>query len=93
MKKLNGVLLVAIVGFALWVVTTQHKARSIYSQLDRTQNQIEQLNAEYEQLQLEQSTWGAHNLVDKAATTRLGMHPPSKEETVVINANKSLTNE
>jgi len=88
MNKLNIVLFVVTIGFALWVVNARSEARSIYSQLDKMQHQEDQLNAEYEQLRIEHSTWDAHNLVDKAATNRLGMHPPSANETILIYTTK-----
>lgn len=89
MNKLNIVLFVVMISFALWVVNARSEARSIYSQLDKMHNQENQLNAEYEQLRIEQSTWGAHNLVDKAATKRLGMHLPGTNETILISTTKS----
>jgi cell division protein FtsL len=40
---------------------------------------------EYGQLQLEQSTWGAHAVIEKAASTRLGMHTPDPRQIQVIS--------
>lgn len=90
MNKLNIVLFVVTIGFALLVVNTRSEARFVYSQLDKMYSQEDQLNTEYEQLRIEQSTLDAHNLVDKAATKRLGMHPPSNSETILINTTKLI---
>lgn len=80
MHKLNAVLLTAVIVMALVVVTLQHQARRTYSELEKVQQKSELLDVEYRKLQLEQSTWGAHSVVEKAATGRLSMHIPDQHE-------------
>ena len=80
MHKLNAVLLMAVVALSLVVVTLQHQARRTYSELEKVQQKGELLEVEYRKLQLEQSTWGAHSVVEKAATGRFNMHIPDQHE-------------
>ena len=80
MNRLNAILL-ALVVFCAWsVVTSQYVARKLYGDMQKEQKAAKQLAVEYGQLQLEQSTWGAHSVVEKAATGRLNMHIPDQHE-------------
>jgi len=74
--KLNLLLLLVLVACALGLVTSQHKARKLFAELDREQERARALEVEYGQLQLEASTWGLHSRVEKIATSALGMRAP-----------------
>ena len=78
--KLNLLLLVVLVACALGLVTSQHKARKLFSELEREHNRARDLDIEHGQLQLEASTWGLHQRVEKIATAALGMraHDPRR---------------
>jgi len=71
--KLNLLLLAVLVACALGLVTSQHKARRLFSDLEREHNRARELDIEFGQLQLEASTWGLHSRVEKIATGTLGM--------------------
>ncbi len=73
MAKLNLLLLAVLVACALGLVTSQHKARKLFSDLEREHGRARELDVEYGQLQLEASTWGLHSRVEKIATGALGM--------------------
>lgn len=73
MAKLNLLLLAVLVACALGLVTSQHKARKLFSDLERENHRARELDVEYGQLQLEASTWGLHSRVEKIATGTLGM--------------------
>ena len=73
MAKLNLLLLAVLVACALGLVTSQHKARKLFSDLEREQNRARELDIEHGQLQLEASTWGLHRRVERIATSSLGM--------------------
>ncbi len=75
MAKLNLLLLVVLVACALGLVTSQHKARKLFSDLEREHDRARELDIEHGQLQLEASTWGLHQRVEKIATS-LGMRAP-----------------
>ena len=66
-------LLAVLVACALGLVTSQHKGRRAFSQLEREQAVARELEADYGRLQLEASTWGLHSRVEKLATRSLGL--------------------
>jgi cell division protein FtsL len=74
--KLNLLLLLVLVVCALGLVTSQHKARKLFAELEREQERSRALDVEFGQLQLEASTWGLHSRVEKIATGSLGMRSP-----------------
>lgn len=68
-------LLVAIV-CALGVVTSQHKARKLFVELQKEKDRAQQMEVEWGQLQLEQSTWAMPVRVEKIASQKLQMQVP-----------------
>ena len=76
MAKLSLALLAVLVACALGLVTSQHKARKLFSELERAQERARNLDIEYGQLQLEASTWGLHSRVEKIAGSALGLRAP-----------------
>ena len=76
MARLNLILLAVLVVCALSVVTSQHKARKLYVELQKEQDLAKQLDVEWGQLQLEQSTWAMHARVEKIASGQLMMRVP-----------------
>lgn len=79
-SRLNVLLLVAVVMCALSVVTSQHKARKQYIALQKEKDRARQLEVEWGQLQLEQSTWAAPGRVEKIAVRQLQMQLPQREK-------------
>jgi cell division protein FtsL len=73
--KLNLLLLAVLVACALGLVTSQHRARKLFSELEREHARARELDAEYGRLQLEASTWGLHARVQRIASGALGMRP------------------
>ncbi|HVL35930.1 MAG TPA: cell division protein FtsL [Burkholderiales bacterium] len=76
MAKLNLLLLAVLVACALGLVTSQHKARKLFSDLEREHNRARELDIEHGQLQLEASTWGLPGRVERMASSALGMKAP-----------------
>ncbi len=83
MAKLNLLLLAVLVACALGLVTSQHKARTLFSRLEREHNHARELDIEYGRLQLEASTWGLPARVERIATGALGMRPVDGRRTRV----------
>jgi cell division protein FtsL len=77
MVRFNLVLLLIAVVCALSAVSANHRARKLFTELEGEQKRMRDLEIEWGQLQLEQSTWAAHVRVEKIARERLGMHPPA----------------
>lgn len=77
MTRFNLVLLGVLIACALGVVTSQHKARKLYVELQQEQEIEKRFEIEYGQLQLEQSTWAMHARIEKIATQQLRMRTPA----------------
>ena len=84
MTRLNLLLVGIAVVCALGVVTSQHRARKLYAELQNAQEVAKQMNTEYGQLQLEQSTWAMHARIEKIATERLHMRVPDPSKIQVV---------
>jgi cell division protein FtsL len=72
----QGLLLVAVVLCALSVVTSQHKARKLFIELQKEKEQAQKMDVEWGQLQLEQSTWATPARVEQVAVKKLQMQLP-----------------
>ena len=84
MAKLNLLLLAVLVACALGLVTSQHKSRKLFSDLEREQNRSRELDIDYGRLQLEASTWGLHQRVEKIAAGVLGMRSPDPRRVRIV---------
>ena len=84
MAKLNLLLLAVLVACALGLVTSQHRARKLFSELEREQSRARELEIEYGRLQLEASTWGLHARVEKVAAGTLGMRTPDARRVRIV---------
>ena len=84
MAKLNLLLLLVLVVCALGLVTSQHKARKLFTDLEREQARARELDVEYGRLQLEASTWGLHARVEKVAAGTLGMRTPDARRVRIV---------
>jgi len=80
MTRLNLLLMGILVVCALGVVTSQHHARKLYAELQHAQEFAKQMQTEYGQLQLEQSTWAMHARIEKIAVERLRMRVPEPSQ-------------
>ena len=69
---------------AMGVVTSQHRARKYFNDLEVGQAQAKKLDEELGQLQLEQSTWATHKRLEAVASKELGMRLPDAASTVVV---------
>jgi cell division protein FtsL len=91
MIRLNAVLAALLVICALALVTSQHKARKLFVELQKQQDEARQLEVEYGQLQLEQSTWAMHSRVEKIAASKLQMRVPPATRVHVVPPPPALT--
>jgi cell division protein FtsL len=85
MTRLNLILFFVLIMVALGVVTSQHKARKLYFELEQQQDLTKKYDTEYGQLQLEQSTWAMHSRVEELAAKRLNMQVPDAKRIQVIS--------
>ena len=85
MAKLNLLLLLVLLFCALGLVTSQQKARKLFTQLELEQSRARDLDVEHGQLQLEASTWGLHTRVGRIAATTLGLRAPDPRRVRVVD--------
>jgi len=79
--KLNVVLAALLVGCALSVVNARYQARHLFIDLERSQQQQRQLQIDWTQLQLDQSTLGKSERIEQIARSQLNMMPLSPART------------
>ena len=85
MTRLNLILFFVLIMVSLGVVTSQHKARKLYFELEQQQDLSKKYDTEYGQLQLEQSTWAMHSRIEELATKKLNMQVPDAKRIQVIS--------
>jgi cell division protein FtsL len=69
---------------AITLVYSKHQSRKLFVELQELKHQVNELNTEWGQLQLEQSTWSGHGRIEQVARERLSMVMPNAEEVVFI---------
>jgi cell division protein FtsL len=70
---------------ALTVVATTHVVRRDVNLLETARREAAQLQVEWGQYLLEQSTWAAYGRVEHAAVSELNMMAPTPEDIVMIS--------
>ena len=86
MARLNLILLLVVATAALSAVAANHRARTLFVELEREQTRARQLDIEWGQLQLEQSTWANHARIEKIARDKLQMRTPLPAQTISLEA-------
>jgi cell division protein FtsL len=84
MTKLNLVLFLVLIMTALGAITSQHKSRKLYFELQQQQDAAKQYDVEWGQLQLEQSTWAMHARIEQIASQRLHMQVPDSQRIQLV---------
>lgn len=88
MTRLNLILFFALMFSALGIVNSQHKARNLYIALEQSNQMAKQIEQEYGQLQLEQSTWAMHSRIEQIAAQQMQMQVPDAKRIQVVSPNK-----
>jgi cell division protein FtsL len=78
-----AILWVAVLGSALGVVFGKQEARNRFNQLQKLTNQRDDLDIEWGQLQLEQSTWATHARVEQVARS-MNMDTPQVADVRIV---------
>ena len=84
MTRLNLILLIALVGCALSVVTSQHQARKLFMELQTAHDGERKLDQEWRELQIESQTVGTGKRIEQKAQRDLGMTQPDPKKTVIL---------
>lgn len=86
MTKVQLLLLAAVIACALSVVTSQYKARKLFVELQKEKDRAQQMEVEWGQLQLEQSTLAMPARVEKIASSKLQMQLPKSSQMQFIRS-------
>lgn len=84
MTRLNMILLMVLIGCALSVVTSQHKARKLFMELQSEQDRERKTDQEWRELQIESQTLGTGKRIEQKAQRDLGMVVPDAKKTVIV---------
>ncbi len=77
-------LALAVALSAIAVIYTKHESRRYFTELQHLTKERDQLNIEWGQLQIEQSTYATHGRVEALATEELDLTRPALSDVYVI---------
>lgn len=69
---------------AVALVYTKHESRKLFVELEGLTHERDELNIEWGQLQIEQSTWATHARIEQVANDDLSLVRPQPTEIFVI---------
>ena len=81
---LLGIFASACVGSAIALVYTTHESRILFIELEQLTTDRDELDIEWGQLQIEQSTWATHARIERVALDELALKRPSPAEIYLI---------
>ncbi|MSP86000.1 MAG: cell division protein FtsL [Methylotenera sp.] len=84
MTRLNLILFFVLIFSALGLVKSQHVARNLYIELEQSNQSAKQIEQEYSQLHLEQSTWAMHSRIEQVAAQQMQMQVPDVRRVQVV---------
>ena len=69
---------------AIALVYTKHESRDLFVELEQLTRDRDELNIEWGQLQIEQSTWATHGRIERVALEELALIRPKSTEIYLI---------
>ena len=75
---------VVCIAVAVAIVYTKHESRKLFVELEKLTKERDELNIEWGQLQIEQSTWATHGRIEQVATGELSLVRPEPDDVYVI---------
>ncbi len=84
MSRLAATLAGVLVVCALGLVTAQHRARTLFIDLEHAQAQARQLDVRWNRLRLDQTRLATASLIDSKARAGLAMQPVSPQRTLYL---------
>lgn len=75
---------IVCVASAMALVYTKHESRKLFIELEGLTNERDELNIEWGQLQIEQSTWATHARIERVALEELSLVRPEATDIYVI---------
>ena len=81
---LVALLWLGVLGSSLGVIYAKHEARNRFNELQKLTRTRDDLDIEWGQLQLEQSTWATHGRVERVARDELRMVIPQASDLRIV---------
>jgi len=81
---LTMVFSVVCVMSAIAMIYTKHESRKLFVELEQLTTERDELNIEWGQLQIEQSTWATHARIERVASEELSLVRPKSTEIYII---------
>ncbi|MDA0679067.1 MAG: cell division protein FtsL [Proteobacteria bacterium] len=81
---LTMIFAVVCVMSAIALIYTKHESRKLFVELEQLTNERDELNIEWGQLEIEQSTWATHARIERVASEELSLVRPKSTEIYVI---------
>ncbi len=81
---LTIVVAVVCVMSAIALIYAKHESRKLFVELEALTTERDELNIEWGQLQIEQSTWATHARIERVATEELSLVRPKPTKIYVI---------
>jgi cell division protein FtsL len=78
------VLAIVCVMSAIALIYTKHESRNMFVELEQLTRDRDELNIEWGQLQIEQSTWATHGRIERVALEELALIRPKSTEIYLI---------
>jgi cell division protein FtsL len=69
---------------AIALVYAKHESRKLFVELEQLTTERDELNIEWGQLQIEQSTWATHARIERVALEELALVRPKSTEIYLI---------
>ena len=83
-RILVSVLLLILTGSGLAVIYAKHHSRLVFIEIQKTEQQLEQLEVRWERLTLEEKMLSEHNRVEKKARKSMGLIDLDRKAIVYI---------
>ena len=78
------VVLIAVFATAIQIVISQHQSRKIFMEFQKLEIARDELNEEWEKLQIELAAWAADDRIEKIAREQLNMRDPDSNSVVLL---------
>jgi cell division protein FtsL len=85
MLRLHFALILLVLASAIALVSSQHRSRTLHTQLEREHERMRVLEVEWGQLQIEQGSLAAHARIADLAESKLKMHAPERNHVMVVD--------
>ena len=79
-----AVLAVAVAVTGVVVIHVEHQARQLFVELESLNRERDRLQVDWGRLQLEESTWATHGLIEAIARERLNLRQVDADEIILV---------